>query len=220
MDDETRWSKLDGAVYCRLHNCCSLSDRVQLLSDTIYQQAALIFGHPPLKTKNLSGHSRRTKHSIELIQQKALISSQISATCIQEEQAGLTLLLSQVKGKIKSLRRSERSRKKRWKIKQTRSAFRNDPYKAGKDLLNPKCTSTLHVDQASLDNHKARLTNDTLYDVPLTSLEGLPPPPNNIKQFPKTALKFHDFVKLLNSRRDASATGLNAIPYKVYKKCP
>ena len=100
------------------------------------------------------------------------------------------------------------------------SAFRNDPYKAVKDLLNPKCTSTLHVDQASLDNHKTRLTNDTLYDVPLTSLEGLPPPPNNIKQFPKTALKFHDFVKLLNSRRNASATSLNAIPYKVYKKCP
>ena len=143
MDDETSWSKLDGAVYCRLHNCCSLSDRVQLLSDTIYQQAALIFGHPPLETKNLSGHSRRTKHSIELIQQKALLSSQISATCIPEEQAGLTLLLSQVKGKIKSLRRSERSRKKRWKIKQTRSAFRNDPYKAGKDLLNPKCTSNM-----------------------------------------------------------------------------
>ena len=46
MDDETSWSKLDGAVYCRLHTCCSLSDRVQLLSDTIYQQAALIFGHP------------------------------------------------------------------------------------------------------------------------------------------------------------------------------
>ena len=67
---------------------------------------------------------------------------------------------------------------------------------------------------------KARLTNDTLYDVPLTSLEGLPPPPNNIKQFSKTALKFHDFVKVLNSRRNASATGLNAIPYKVYKKCP
>ena len=100
-----------------------------------------------------------------------------------------------------SLRRSERSRKKRWKIKQTRSAIRDDPYKAGKDLLNPKCTSTLHVDQASRDNHKARLTNDTLYNVPLTSLEGLPPPPNNIKQFPKAALKFHDFVKLLNSRK-------------------
>ena len=143
IDDETSWSKLDGAVYCRFHNCCSLSDRVQLLSDT--------------KTKNLSGHSRRTKYSIELIQQKTLLSSQISATCIPEEQAGLTLLLSQVKGKIKSLRRSERSRKKRWKVKQTRSAFRNDPYKAGKDLLNPKCTSTLHVDQASLDNHKATI---------------------------------------------------------------
>ena len=35
MDDETSWFKLDGAVYCRLHNCCSLSDRVQLLSNNL-----------------------------------------------------------------------------------------------------------------------------------------------------------------------------------------
>ena len=51
------------------------------------------------------------------------------------------------------------------------------------------------------------------------NLEGLPPEPPLLKKFNKSCFSF-DFFEILSSHRNASAPGLNGIPYKVYKKCP
>ena len=45
-------------------------------------------------------------------------------------------------------------------------------------------------------------------------------PVNWAKPFPSSSLKYKDFLTLLATRRNASSSGLNSIPYKVYKKCP
>ena len=52
------------------------------------------------------------------------------------------------------------------------------------------------------------------------NLEGLPPEPLLLKKFSKSCFSFDDFFEILSSRRNASAPGLNGIPYTVYKKCP
>ena len=52
------------------------------------------------------------------------------------------------------------------------------------------------------------------------NLEVLPPEPPLLKKFNKSCFSFDDFFEILSSRRNASAPGLNGIPYKVYKKCP
>ena len=45
IDD--RWAVLDSAVFGKLHPCQSLSKRVKLLEDSIYEEGAKIFGHSP-----------------------------------------------------------------------------------------------------------------------------------------------------------------------------
>ena len=135
------------------------------------------------------------------------------------QKAALEQLLSQVKSKIKLLRRAENGRKKRWKFKKAQTAFRSNPYRAGKSLLDPKCSTTLQVEQSVLDSHKSSSVSDKFFYIPLCALEGLPESPSISKPFSQVALKYDDFVSILNTRRNASAPGYNVIPYKVYKKC-
>ena len=56
------------------------------------------------------------------------------------------------------------------------------------------------------------------YDIPLGNLQGLPPAPSLLKKLNKSSFSYNDFFEILLTCRNASAPGLNGIPYKVYKK--
>ena len=60
---------------------------------------------------------------------------------------------------------------------------------------------------------------DKNYDIPLRNLGDLPPKPSLLKKFNKSSFSYNYFFEILLTRRNASAPGLNGIPYKVYKKC-
>ena len=74
--------------------------------------------------------------------------------------------------------------------------------------------------QEDLDQHKSSSLIDINYDVPLADLEGFPDKPSLQKSFPTNCFSFEQFFQILSTRRNASAPGLNGIPYKFYKKCP
>ena len=198
----------------------TLADTLSLLQESIYNDAANIFGHLQPKKRNLAGQSRRTKFSIELIRQKNLLLAQIKSASLPEQNAALTQLLINLKFKIRSLRKAEKTRKRRWLIKRAKNEFNVNPCKAGKNLLDPKCYCSLKVDQEVLDQHKSSNLFDNDYDIPLGNLEGLPSEPLLLKKFNKSCFSYDDFLDILSSRRNASAPSLNGIPYKVYKKCP
>ena len=217
---DKRWTLLDDKVSNKLYMCANLADTLSLLQESIYNDAANIFGHLQPKKRNLAGQKRRTKFSIELTQQKNLLLAQIKSASLPEQNAALTQLLINVKCKIRSLRKAEKTRKRRWLIKRAKNQFSVNPYKAGKNLLDPKCYCSLKVDQEVLDQHKSSNLFDNNYDIPLGTLEGLPPELLLLKKFNKSCFSYDDFLDILSSCRKASASGLNGIPYKVYKKCP
>ena len=122
--------------------------------------------------------------------------------------------------KIRSLPEAEKIRKRRWLVKRAKNEFNVNPYKAGKNVLDPKCYCSLKVEQETLDQHKSSNLIDNNYSIPLGNLEGLPPERPFLNEFNKSCFSFDDFFEILSSRRNASAPDLNGIPYKVYKKCP
>ena len=138
-----------------LHMCTTLADTRSLLQESIYTKAANIFGHLQPKRRNLAGQSRRTKLSIQLIQQKKLLLAQIKSVFLPEQQVALTQLLISIKCKIRSLRKAEKSRKWRWLIKRAKNKLNVNSHKAGKNLLDAKCYRSLNVDQETLDQHKS-----------------------------------------------------------------
>ena len=77
--------------------------------------------------------------------------------------------------KIRSLPEAEKIRKRRWLVKRAKNEFNVNPYKAGKNVLDPKCYCSLKVEQETLDQHKSSNLIDNNYSIPLDNLEGLPP---------------------------------------------
>ena len=104
-------------------------------------------------------------------------------------------------------------------MKKAKNDFKSNPYNAGKTLLDLKCYVNLKVKQEDLDKHKSLSLIDINYDIPLADLEGLPDKPPLQKSFPTNCFSFEQFFLILSTQRNASAPGLNGIPYKVYKKC-
>ena len=75
--NDEHWAQLDDVVSSKLQKCNSLSERLDLLQNTIYNEAANIFGHYHPHKRNLARQSRRTKLSIQLIKEKNLLTAQI-----------------------------------------------------------------------------------------------------------------------------------------------
>ena len=103
-----RWTELDDKVSIKLHMCTTLAETASLLPETIYTDAASIFGHLQQKTRWLAGPSRRTKLYIQLTHQKGLLLAQIKSSSLPDQQAALTHLLTNVKCRIRSLRKGKR----------------------------------------------------------------------------------------------------------------
>ena len=221
MDDEESWNKLDSAVFSKLIStpAPSIAKRVSLLETTIFSQASLIFGLTPPPKKGLRGLNRRALYSINLIKEKNMLINQIESNPFPDEKKGLESLLADVRGKLRKFRRGERNRKRRWKLKSASRAFFKNPYQAGKDVLDPKSNVNLETDKDSLDKHKSSSVADPLRNFPLPPLEGLPPAPLIESAFISSGFKRDVFSRVLSTRRNASAPGVNMIPYKVYKKC-
>ena len=151
MDEDDKWNKLDCAVSNHLKSLptsLSLTDKVNFLESSIYNEALNLFGHHSAPRQKILKINRRTLHSIILVNEKNLLSKQV-LSCLDEERPGLQALLSEVKSKLRSLRRSEKGRKKRWKAKAANKAFFKNPYHAGRELLDPKCTTKLQTDLKS-----------------------------------------------------------------------
>ena len=145
------------------------------------------------KEKNLVGESWQTKLSIQLIQQKNLLSAQIKSASLSEQQEALTQLLINIKCKIQSLFKAEKSHKYCWLIKSAKNECNVNPYKAGKNLFDPKCYCSLNVDQENLDQHKSANLFGKNYDIPLGNLEGLPPEPFLLRKFNKSSVSYDNF---------------------------
>ena len=118
-------------VNIKLHKFTTSAETVSHLQETIYSEAASIFGHLQQKTRRLNGQSRRTKLSIQLIHQKNLLLAQIKSSSLPDQQAALTHLLTNVKCRIQSLRKGEKTRKRRWLMKKAKNEFKVNPYKEG-----------------------------------------------------------------------------------------
>ena len=76
--NDEHWAQLDDIVYSKLKNCNSLTEQLDLLQNTIYDEAASIFGHSQATNRSLARQSKRTKLSIQLIKEKNLLTAQIN----------------------------------------------------------------------------------------------------------------------------------------------
>ena len=198
----------------------SIQDKVDCLESSIYNKASDLFGFVPPPKKRLGGKNRRVNISINLVIKKNLLLKELESVADPEKKVELLGLLESVRSRLRSLRKGEHKRKARWKRKQANNLFNKNPYLASKRVLDPRCYVKLSADKNIMDQHKSFAVFDPFNNVPLPPLVGLPPAPPICKSFTSENLSFSEFKKVLNSRRNGSAPGINIIPYEVYKLCP
>ena len=156
----------------------SLQERVDLLEEVIYEQASSLFGLKAVPESKIRGKSRRVSYSINLVKKKNSLIAELNNTINNLARSSLLQQLNTVKEKIKHLRKGERSRKNRWKRKKALSSFAKNPYFAGKEILNPRCSSQLKVSKSEMDDFKRSNLADPFHSDPLPNLEGLSPNPS------------------------------------------
>ena len=114
-------------VNIKLHKFTTSAETVSHLQETIYSEAASIFGHLQQKTRCLPGQSQRTKLSIQLIQKENLLLAEIKSSSLPDQQAALTHLLTNVKCRIQSFRKGEKTHKCHWFLKKAKNEFKVNP---------------------------------------------------------------------------------------------
>ena len=195
MCDEEAWTKLETAVMPKvLQSSLPIGQTMSLLQDEIHTQASTLFGLVTQRKKRIGTFSRRTLLSIKLVQEKNHLSAQI-LNCREEEKEGLYSLLESVRVRLRNLRKKENKRKKRWKAKKAFRDWKRNPFQAGKDVLDPKCDSTLKCTRSVLDAFKLVTVSDALVDSSLSPIDGLPPSPSISIPFDYSSFKLKDFEK-------------------------
>lgn len=84
VNDE-RWTQLDDVVTSKLKKCNSLTEQLDLLQNSTYNEQANIFGYSKLPKRNLVRESRRTKLSIQLVKENDLLMPQKNNTFLPNQ---------------------------------------------------------------------------------------------------------------------------------------
>ena len=223
MSEDSKWNTLNEAITKHLSTASknlSVGSRIQFLETILYECASNAFGHafPSAKPPRKSFSCPKKDRTIQLVKTKNHLLLQMEVN--PSEREGLVKLLEETRSELRQLRKTGNRRKKRWLRNRQRKSFKANPYKCGKDLLRPKNFSKLSIPTADLDRILKSMHSDPSRDVPLPPLDGLPDPPVVDFKFDASTFSSQAFGGILRSRRNASRPGPNAIPYKLYKKCP
>ena len=98
--------------------------------------------------------------------------------------------------------------------------FRNDPWKFGTEVFNPRNVGKPTFSKETAEEHFVSTYKDMDRDLEYTAPPGCtrPNPPRvEFNLAPIEMLKLRDAVQ---KKGNKNAPGLNAIPFLVYKKCP
>ena len=133
-----------------------------------------------------------------------MLTAQINTIFLPDQWIALEQLLTNVKNKIRSIRKSNKSHRWRWLVKKARKDFKANLYNAGKTLLDGNGSVNLKVEQEDLDQHKSSSLININYNIPLADLEGFPDKPPLLKPFPSDCFSFEDFLQILSTRQNAS----------------
>ena len=214
------WEEFDYAVSRRLTNCFPISKRITLLETVVYEVGRQMFGVKAIHNYKKSSKSYHIKQVQELVKIKNQTLLLLENGTTPEEACSLNLILSNTREKLRKLRKSNRSRKARWRTKQQRAAFIRNPFQAAKDLLSKKVSTPLAIDKETLDKNLKESLSDPMKGIPIELLSDHPEAPPLLSEMSNKSFRETDYTNILSSRRNGSKPGPNGIPYKVYKKCP
>ena len=172
-NDVAKWRDFEGKVEKLLPKSdVDAQSKLVALEQSIYSVGVQIFGVRVGmgSPKRKGGASRRVKECKALILEKNSLRASIeTASCVADRNAYQESLISVVK-RLRVLRRAEKKLRNKRAYTRAARSFHSNPYKYGKEILNPSSSTSLLADKASLDEHRKKTLSDPFAAIPLESL--------------------------------------------------
>ena len=190
-------------------------------TDVIYEKSIELFGvKQKRQVRNNEGMiSRRQREINQLKREKKLLRKRWKRAQ-ENEKAGLAELRQSLGRRLSALMKAERFRIKKRDQRNARFQFIKDPFKYGRNLLDPPKSGTLQADKATLDEYFRSAFRDPRGDQQLEERTDLPEIPLPNFSFREGMISLLEVTQFLYRTRNRSAPGPNGVPYLVYKKCP
>lgn len=104
--------------------------------------------------------------------------------------------------------------------KQQRERFRKDRDRFARELFHPPTAGKPEFGKKEADEYFTKQFADDERETEYVPLEGMPRPPPPKFFFDTGEMQVQTVSLVLRKKRNASAPGINGIPYTVYKRCP
>ncbi|XP_035683116.1 uncharacterized protein LOC118420431 [Branchiostoma floridae] len=139
-----------------------------------------------------------------------------------EERDALSALQEELRARLRSLSKAERTRKKRRQKEKKRAEFVSNPFRFTKKLLGAKTSGRLTCSREDVESYLQKTHGDSERETPLQERppEEFPDPRQPIRELDCSELKLAEVKEVIRKARAGSAPGPSGIPYRVYKKCP
>ena len=197
----------------------SIVSRINELEKVMYGVGQEMFGTYTKRSKNVN--RRQKKCETLKTQLRHLRQAFRKADAGSDDQIAIGNLERDTREKLNAAKRSENSRKRRWKRKQLRNRFYKDPCAVAKEVMEPKRTfNEPKASVADLNAYLSQVCTDELKNVDLGPLDGLPDLQCDLSAFDTKDLSYRDLEQTTKTRRNGSKPGSNMLLYKVYKKAP
>ena len=224
---DKRWEEFDDKVSIilksKMSKCPTFQEKMKMHCEVVYEEGVKMFG--VIEARSVDSVpvclSRREVRIKKIVEEKRDLRKKIRLAQCSLTREGYSVLLDELNSHHKKLRKAEKRRSKQRKIRAERSSFKRDPFKAIKKIIEPAPVGKLQCNLDDLNEHLKNTYGDTLRHIELGNLDGLhqsavePEIPCFTANITR---KEHDDV--VRKASSGSSPGNNAIPYKMYKKCP
>ncbi|XP_078665283.1 uncharacterized protein LOC144907786 [Branchiostoma floridae x Branchiostoma belcheri] len=217
------WEKLDDDL-CQILDQGLKGDvemKLNRFGDLVYSYCSERYGTYKKQAKEVAEKqsNRREREIAVLIRRRRQLRKRWRKAS-QEEKAGLEVLWKEVRGKLESLRRAERLRRKRKRKAKERNQFFKNPYKFARNLLEEKKGGSLQISKEELELHLQETYSDPQRNAELGSPGYVPRPTEPEVAFDVSPPKLSEVETAIRKARSAAAPGPNGVSYKLYKMCP
>ena len=220
--NKTTWEQFDSDVNGILATAMggSVDQKMEAMTFIIYNVAVDRFGVENKKQHQQKVTKNRREKEIAVIRKDLRRLAKQYKRADEVERGGLADLRNQLRGRLKTLRRAERSRRRRKDRMKARAKFTSNPYQFTKKLLGRKASGKLQAEKEEVEEYLEKMHSNPHREEELGQMDKLLDPVEPSEVFDVSAPRLKEVKDTIRKARGGSSPGPNGVCYKVYKNSP
>jgi len=217
------WEQLDEDLEGILESVLagSAERKIEAMAEMVYSVGLERFGEKPSGggRKRSEQPNRRERERRQIRKDLKALSNRWKRA-EQSEKEALSKLREDLRTRLNSLSKAERTRKKRKERERRRAAFISNPFRFTKRMLGTKTSGKLTCSVEEVEDYLRITHGDSNRETEIGDLEELQDPQPPTQEMDCSEIKLAEVRAIIRKARAGSAPGPSGTTYQVYKKCP